>query len=115
MEFDGSEDFGAFDPFEKREHPQYDIILFHINRSVQDLFLKALRDQPIELNYIFDRESQVDDFCNRMITYWEGFEEYEICAEIQRLGKKFKEKWLKLPRDKESEKILLREIFKTNI
>jgi hypothetical protein len=50
-----------------------------------------------------------------MITYWEGFEEYEICAEIQRLGKKFKEKWLKLPIDKESEKILLREIFKTNI
>jgi hypothetical protein len=28
-----------------------------------------------------------------MIKYWESHEDYEICAEIQKLGRNFKKEW----------------------
>jgi hypothetical protein len=63
-------------------HPQFNLIKKHIERSVQDLFLISLRNQPMEMVHIFTEEDQIEKFKNRMLSYWEFFEEYEICQEI---------------------------------
>jgi hypothetical protein len=74
-------------------HPQYDILKKHIERSVQDMFLSTLRNQPIELIFIFENENQIDGFSDRVLKYWEGLEKYEICSEVIELSKQLKEKW----------------------
>jgi hypothetical protein len=75
-------------------HPQYtDILMPHIVRSVQDIFLQSLRDQKVEMMYVFINEEQIDAFIARMLAYWEKLEKYEICQEVLHLGKEFKERW----------------------
>ena len=74
-------------------HPQFPLIKKHIERSVQDLFLISLREQPDEMVYVFTQEEQIDRFKSRMLTYWEGFEEYEICQEISERVEDLKERW----------------------
>jgi hypothetical protein len=96
-------------------HPQFHIIKKHIDRAVQDLFLKALREQPDELSYIFNDTDQIESFCQRMIKYWESNEDYEICSEIQSLSKKFKSNWTKSEIDLESRASKLVEMFKNHI
>jgi hypothetical protein len=80
--------FGGGNP-----HPQFSIIKKHIERSVQDLFLISLREQPDEMVYVFTEESQIETFKTRMLTYWEKFEEYEICQEITERIEDLKERW----------------------
>jgi hypothetical protein len=82
---------------EKREefrHPQYDILEKRIKRSVQDMFLNTLRNQPMELIFIFENENQIDSFSNRILKYWEDLEKYEICSEVIELSKQLKERWI---------------------
>jgi hypothetical protein len=90
-------DFDNSNPFlfggMENSHPQFRLIKKHIERSVQDLFLTALREQPEEIVYIFTDESQIESFKSRMITYWEKFEEYEICQEIIERIEDLKEGW----------------------
>jgi hypothetical protein len=102
-----SRGFGSEGP-----HPQFSILRKHIDRAVQDLFLSALRNPSEELNYVFRTEDQIDSFTQRMIQYWESHEDYEICAEIQKLGRNFKREWKEksTPDDFEPKKII--DIFK---
>jgi hypothetical protein len=93
-------------------HPQFKILRRHVNRAVQDLFLKALRNPPEELKYIFKDENQIEMFTQRMIKYWEHHENYEVCAEIQKLGRKFKDRWNENPEDREFEPSKIADIFK---
>lgn len=74
-------------------HPQFSTIKKHIERSVQDLFLTSLREQPDEMVYVFTEEEQIDRFKSRMLSYWEKFEEYEICQEISERVEDLKERW----------------------
>jgi hypothetical protein len=74
-------------------HPQFSLIKKHIERSVQDLFLTSLREQPEEMVYVFVEEDQIEKFKSRMLTYWEKFEEYEICQEISERIEDLKERW----------------------
>lgn len=107
-----------FDPLNETprgKHPQFPILKMHIDRAVQDLFLDALRMQPIELRYIFTEESQIDSFCQRMIKYWEESENYEICSEIQELCKKFKQSWEEDQCDPDERSAKLMEIFKLHL
>jgi hypothetical protein len=78
---------------ETPKHPQHNILKGHIERAVQDLFLEALRNQPIELFYVFETVEQIDSFVNRILSYWEKLEKYEICQEVVKLSKEFKLKW----------------------
>jgi hypothetical protein len=57
------------------------------------MFLSTLRNQPIELIFIFENENQIDGFSDRVLKYWEGLEKYEICSEVIELSKQLKEKW----------------------
>jgi hypothetical protein len=74
-------------------HPQFKVIKKHIERSVQDLFLETLRNQSDELVHVFNDNDQIEKFKKRMLTYWETFEEYEICQEVSERMVGFKEKW----------------------
>lgn len=74
-------------------HPQHYILSRYIRRSVHDIFLDVLRRQPKELGYIFNTKEDIEEFCKRMIKYWESEEEYEVCSEIQGLCKKYVQKW----------------------
>jgi len=67
---------------EYTEHPQADILKKHVERSIQDLFLKALRSQNETFIYIFNNEEKINVFCDRMTEYWVTEEVYEKCAEI---------------------------------
>ena len=89
-------------------HPQFSVIKKHIERSVQDLFLTSLRQQPEEMVYIFTEEEQIEKFKSRMLKYWEGFEEYEICQEITEKIEIIKEKWRN--RDTNSDPLSLEKI-----
>jgi hypothetical protein len=91
--FDDNEDEFRLEKSEDVRHPQYDILKKHIERSVQDMFLITLRNQPIELIFIFENENQIDSFSNRVLKYWEDLEKYEICSEVIELSKQLKEKW----------------------
>jgi hypothetical protein len=51
-------------------------------------------------------------FTQRMIKYWEQHENYEICSEIQKLGRKFKDRWNENPEDREFEPSKIADIFK---
>jgi len=97
---------------ENGPHPQFRILKKHIDRAVQDLFLKALRSRPRELSFVFKDEDQIDYFSQRMIKYWETYEHYEVCSEIQRLSKKFKEDWKSNLSDENYKPSNLSEIFK---
>jgi hypothetical protein len=74
-------------------HPQFEILESHVQRAVQDLFLTALREQTDDFICIFDSEDQIEEFCNKMISYWEVLEDYEKCSEIQKLSIKLKSSW----------------------
>lgn len=74
-------------------HPQFSTIKKHIERSVQDLFLESLRNHPEELVYVFTESEQIERFKRRMLSYWENFEEYEICQEIIDRVRDLKEIW----------------------
>jgi len=102
-----SNGFGSEGP-----HPQFNILRKHIDRAVQDLFLSALRNPPAELNYVFRTEEQIDSFTQRMIKYWESNEDYEICAEIQKLGKNFKKDWKEKSNTEDFEPKKIIDIFK---
>jgi len=75
------------------EHPQFSILKRHIERSVQDLFLDCLRAPSSELLYVFTQEEQIDVFINRILKYWEDYENYEVCQEVVSLSKKCREEW----------------------
>lgn len=89
------EDHSNNSPWKKSfsSHPQFTVLESHIQRAVQDLFLTALRTQTEDFICIFDCEEQIDEFCNKMIHYWEELEDYEICSEIQKLSVKLKSTW----------------------
>jgi len=74
-------------------HSQFPLIKKHIERSVQDLFLTSLREQPEEMVYVFVEEDQIEKFKSRMLTYWEKYEEYEICQEVSERIEDLKERW----------------------
>jgi len=74
-------------------HPQFSLIKKHIERSVQDLFLTSLREQPEEMVYVFTEEEQIEKFRSRMLEYWEKYEEYEICQEVSEKIEDLKERW----------------------
>lgn len=82
-----------WDSFGKGNHPQFEILKKHIDRSVQDLFLNSLRAQNRDFLFIFDSQDQIDKFVQKMIRYWESQEDYETCAEIMKLKKKLISKW----------------------
>ena len=96
------------------DHPQYDILKCHVERAVQDLFLNALRLQSEDFVYIFDTEERIDDFCSRMIGYWEREEDYEICGEIVSLRKDLKSKWYMIPPVDRGKEIVIREWLKSS-
>mgnify|MGYP001553673740 CR=1 FL=1 len=96
------------------EHPQYAILKCHVERAVQDLFLNALRLQSQDFVYIFDTEEKIDDFCSRMISYWESEEDYEICGEIVSLKKKLKKKWFDIPPVDRGKEMVIREWLKSS-
>lgn len=75
------------------KHPQFDLIKRHIERAVQDLFIDSLRSETDELLYVFKDESQIDDFTQRVLTYWENLENYEVCKEVLELTKNLKKRW----------------------
>lgn len=94
-------------------HPQHQILSRYIRRSVHDIFLDVLRRQPKELSYIFNAKEDIEEFCRRMIKYWESEEEYEICSEIQGLCKKYIQKWKRTKKSvNEDVNIELTQIFK---
>ena len=74
-------------------HPQFEVIKKHIERAVQDLFIDSLRSKTNDLLYVFNEESQIDGFTERILHYWEDLEDYEICKEVLELSKEFKERW----------------------
>jgi hypothetical protein len=75
------------------KHPQFEIIKKHIERAVQDLFIDSLRSKTNDLLYVFDEESQIDGFTERILNYWEELENYEVCKEVVDLSNDFKERW----------------------
>lgn len=75
------------------KHPQFEIIKKHIERAVQDLFIDSLRSRTDDLLYVFNEESQIDGFTERILNYWEGLEDYEVCKEVVDLSKDFKKRW----------------------
>jgi hypothetical protein len=75
------------------KHPQFEVIKKHIERAVQDLFIDSLRSKTDDLLYVFNEESQIDGFTERILNYWEGLEDYEVCKEVLDLSKEFKERW----------------------
>ena len=75
------------------KHPQFEVIKKHIERAVQDLFIDSLRSRANDLLYVFNEESQIDGFTERILNYWEGLEDYEVCKEVLDLSKEFKERW----------------------
>lgn len=95
-------------------HPQFSILKIHIERAVQDLFLNALRTQSPDFLQIFESESKIEDFCCRMISFWEREENYEICAEILKLKKQLKEDWGKIPSCEKGKEMVIREWLKSS-
>jgi hypothetical protein len=75
------------------KHPQFEVIKKHIERAVQDLFMDSLRSKTDDLLYVFNEESQIDGFTERILNYWEELEDYEVCKEVLDLSKEFKERW----------------------
>lgn len=96
------------------DHPQHDILKCHVERAVQDLFLNALRLQSDDFVYIFDTEKKINDFCFRMVLYWEKEENYEICGEIVSLKSSLKSKWKKIPISDRGKEIIIREWLKSS-
>lgn len=95
-------------------HPQFSILKSHIERAVQDLFLNALRTQNPDFLQIFESESKIDDFCCRMINYWEGEENYEVCGEILKLKNQLKEDWKQIPVYERGKELVIREWLKSS-
>jgi hypothetical protein len=89
-------------------HPQFSILESHVQRAVQDLFLVALRSQTDDFICVFDSTEQIDEFCLKMISYWEKIEKYEICSEIQKLCTQLKLTWSGSPKyyQREQEEIM---------
>lgn len=97
---------------EPPKHPQHNILKCHIERAVQDLFLEALRNQPIELFYVFETEEQIDSFIDRILSYWEKIEKYEICQEVVGLSEEFRNKWVDRDKIEQSEAVIrIKDIF----
>lgn len=96
------------------DHPQSLVIKNQIERSVNDLFLEALRSQTQEFVYLFSTEKQVIDFCDRMCKYWEGEENYEICAEIVQLRESLKLKLFSIPEKERGQEMIIREWLKSS-
>jgi hypothetical protein len=95
-------------------HPQFSLLKSHIERAVQDLFLNALRNQSDDFLQIFETECKIDDFCSRMILYWEGEENYEVCGEILNLKKRLKEVWKQIPVYERGKELEIREWLKSS-
>jgi hypothetical protein len=93
------EDFNNNSPWRQSfsSHPQFTVLEAHVQRAVQDLFLTALRTQTEDFICIFDCQEQIEEFCNKMLVYWEGLEDYEICLEIQNLREQLKSTWSSSP------------------
>ena len=96
------------------DHPQYAVLKGHVERAVQDLFLEALKSQSEEFVYIFSNESQIDDFCTRMCSYWENEENYETCGEILALRGDLKKKWSQIPKENRGKDVVIREWLKSS-
>lgn len=95
-------------------HPQFSILKIHIERAVQDLFLNALHLQSPDFLQIFESESKIDDFCLRMILYWERQENYETCGEILKLKEQLKHNWEKIPDYERGKELVIREWLKSS-
>lgn len=97
------------------KHPQFGLIKKHIERAVQDLFLDSLRNDTNNLVHVFANEAQIDGFTERILKYWEAFEDYEVCKEVILLSKDFKEKWRNREEIPQSEALMrLKNLFDTN-
>ena len=109
-----SEDFN-FDDFRMGpKHPQFNLIKKHIERAVQDLFIDSLRNGTDELLYVFKDEAQIDAFTQKVLSYWERLEDYEVCNEVLGLTKNLKERWVnREDRDSDSAGLSrIRDLFK---
>jgi hypothetical protein len=100
---DDSENDELNNPIFTGKHPQYDsIIKVHIERAIHDIFLISLREQKMEFFYVFSTEEQIDSYISRLLKYWERRENYEICQEVVKLGKKFKRRWKGIDPEKQT-------------
>jgi hypothetical protein len=96
------------------KHPQFEVIKKHIERAVQDLFIDSLRSKTNDLLYVFNDETQIDGFTERILNYWEGLEDYEVCKEVLDLSKDFKERWKNRETVEESPSISrIKDLFKS--
>ena len=43
--------------------------------------------------YVFTEEEQIEKFKSRILSYWEQYEEYEICQEVSEKIQDLKERW----------------------
>jgi hypothetical protein len=97
------------------KHPQFEVIKKHIERAVQDLFIDSLRSKTNDLLYVFNDESQIDGFTERILNYWERLENYEVCKEVLDLSKDFKERWKNRESVEESPSISrIKDLFKSH-
>jgi hypothetical protein len=95
------------------KHPQFPTIKKHIERAVQDLFLDSLRNKSNDLLYVFGDEKQIDGFVERILNYWEGLEDYEVCKEVLELTGDFKQRWQERESLGDSSALIrIRELFK---
>jgi len=76
-------------------HPQSEILKWHIDRAIQDMFLESLRSQLEEFVYIFNSEDEIEKFVDKIVVYREANEEYEVCSEAISLKNSLLEKWRK--------------------
>lgn len=97
------------------KHPQFSLIKKHIERAVQDLFLDSLRNDTDNLVHVFSNEEQIDGFVERILKYWEQYEDYEVCKEVISLSKKFKKRWKERDEIPQSEGLMrLKNLFDVN-
>ena len=109
-----SSDFHTDDFRMGGKHPQFKVIKKHIERAVQDLFVDSLRSRTDDLLYVFSDESQIDAFTERILSYWEELEDYEVCKEVLDLSKDFKERWKNRESVEESSSIArIKDLFKS--
>jgi|688.fasta_scaffold878126_2 hypothetical protein len=83
-----------------QNHHQFNVLKDHIDRAVQDIFLDSLREQNEEFLHIFSSTEKIDEFIDRMLRYWEGEENYEICGQILQLKSDLVSKWNSLKKKK---------------
>jgi hypothetical protein len=94
------------------KHPQFDILKSHVERCIVDMFYLVLRDKPHQIFHVFENENQIDQFSKRVLSYWEKFEDFEMCQDVLRLTNEFKSEWKnKITEEKEPGSSRITDIF----